>query len=138
MTDQPIDLDQDTYQRQRPRSMAEEFGENVIQIQDQPGPPSARSTARSHAARRQYQEQQAREAQDVAKLTRHATEQAEDAALDRAQELIRLGRKVPDTLRSQAMAALRRRGVQLSSAEELAQRRDLARGFQEFDRQKVS
>jgi hypothetical protein len=131
-------LDQDTYQRQRPRSMAEEFGENVIQIQDQPGPPRARSSARSHAARRQWHEQEAHQAQDMAKLTRHAVEQAEDAALDRAQELIRLGRKVPDTLRSQAMAALRRRGVQVSSAEELAQRRDLSRGFQEFDRQKVS
>jgi hypothetical protein len=127
------ELDSDIYQARRPRSMAEEFGENVIQTQEQPGPPSARSTARSHAARRRWHEQESHKVQDLAKLTRYASEQAEDEALDQAQELIRDGSRVPDSTRSQAMAALRRRGVQGTSAEELVRRRNLARGFREFD-----
>jgi hypothetical protein len=107
------------------RPLYEEFGEDpdpnlFTDLSEEPGPTS---TAARHAAQYQAQEQDAARDRDLARLGHAAQEQREDEALEQAQRLIRLGRKVPTGTRLLAVRALERRGVQtLSSAELLAGR----------------
>ena len=88
--------------------------------QDQPAPPGPRSSASMHANRRRQHDQEARRDQDLARITASAREQAEDEALLEAQRLNRAGQAVPAGIRSMAARALDRRGVRVSSAEQMA------------------
>jgi hypothetical protein len=112
-------------------SFPEMFGEDMGPpvFQDQPQEPGPHSTAAIMTRRRQRLEKEARRDRDLAQLASVAAEESLDRALDKALELIQRGRKVPDGVRGQAMAALNRRGGNLTSAELMAQRRLLAQGM---------
>ena len=106
-------------------TVAEMFGEDLgpDPFADAALVPDKRSSAARHAGRVKDRELAAIERRDLAQLGTAAAEQGEDEALERAQGLIRAGRKVPTATRVQAMAALRRRGTPVPSADLLAARR---------------
>jgi hypothetical protein len=117
------DMDQEQEQaNQHPPAWSSVFGDQDLNIfADQPQPPGPRSSAARHAGRRRTNDLEAQQARHLAQLQDHAREAAEDEALETSQELLRAGRKVPDQTRHLAIAALRRRGVNVSSADQMAQ-----------------
>jgi len=120
VTDQPIDIDSDTYLRQR--SMAETFGEDVIMplFTDQPQP-TARSSAKRLAQLRAQNEAEAGARREMDRLAKVAQEDREDQALELAIGQIQRKAKVSPATRILATAALERRGGSgLSSAELMA------------------
>jgi hypothetical protein len=116
------DLDQDQYLRQRWRSVAETFGEDVItpEFTDQPTV-TARSSAARLAQLRAQNEQEAQARREMERLTKVAQEDREDQALELAIDQIQGQQRVPTGTRILATAALERRGGSgLSSAEQMA------------------
>jgi hypothetical protein len=85
--------------------------------------PDDRSSASKMAKRRQARDQAAAERRDLAVIAQAAAEQNDDAALEKATDLIRHGQKVPPGLRIlAARAAQRQGGAMPSSADQHAAR----------------
>jgi len=115
-----------------PRSHAETFGEDLgVDPFVDAGPslhPDDRSSAARHARIVKSREQAAAERRDLAVIARAAAEQEDDRALERAQDLLRRGQKVPPGVRIQAARAANRAGgaiptAQIHAARALAGRR---------------
>jgi hypothetical protein len=107
---QPIDLDSDTALAQRPRSVAEDMGEDVIDRGynvDQFGIPAS---ARQHAQRRKANDAAQRDQQNQNQLQAEARHQADAAAHDQAMVFISRGETVPPALAEQAMRYSRSQG----------------------------
>jgi hypothetical protein len=125
---QPTDLDQDTALRQRPRSVAEDLGENVIldPFLDQPGIPKSahRMSQRRHASdAAQRHEQNLQQLQAAQRL------QKDQAAHDEVMRKISRGEDIPPALAEQAMRYQRQQGeLRMSSAQLIAARARRARG----------
>lgn len=119
---QPTDLDQETALRQRPRSVAEDLGENVIldPFQDQP---KVNATAKAHAGRRLARDQEQRHSQNMQQLQASARRQKDQAAHDEVMRKISRGEDIPPALAEQAMRYQRQQGeLRMSTAQLLAAR----------------
>lgn len=114
------DMDRDTAVRQRPRSAAETFGEDVTDPDPLDQPTIPRS-AQWHAQRRFHNDQEAIAARELSQIRVLSQEAREDAALERAIDLDNRHRPIPDGVRAQASNAIRRRGGSgLPTADQLA------------------
>jgi hypothetical protein len=119
---QPIDIDQDTYLRQRPRSTAEDFGENVntplFTDDTRPG-----KTAKLHASRVRAGEAEARHDANMRQLQDRNRRLRDAEAAEEVQRRISKGQDISPALAEAAMRHERRQGgLGLSSAQLLAQR----------------
>jgi hypothetical protein len=137
------DMDSDTYQRQRQRSMAETFGEDVILTEDQPGPPGPRSSAKQHAHRMQQGRAEAAHRRDLVQLHVQAGREADEQAHDEVMRRISKGQDISPKLAEAAMRHQRQQGgLGLSTAEQLAMGRTRAQGWEDVatddDRRRAS
>jgi hypothetical protein len=121
------DMSQEDYLRQRPRSAAEEFGENVTDpgyaYDDGPPiePPPTSSAARFGAQRKRLEAEAAQQRQQAI-ADRVKVVAAEDHALAEVGRLTNAGQPVPDDVAAKAARAANRQGLlpRQSSADRLA------------------
>jgi hypothetical protein len=122
----PIDLTADDYERQRPRSYAElahdDQAGNVGYTPDPgPQPPGPNSSAAQLVSRAMKRRAEVVKERQLQRLGHLAAQDEEDAALERAKELLRKGGEPGRRTRDLAMRALERQGGDgLSSADQHA------------------
>jgi hypothetical protein len=120
MTEQPID--QDSYLRQRPRSMAEELDGVTDPSFADLAQPQINPSAQQHAQRRAANDAEVRRDRDLEVVDRAARDEADDLALAKATRLRRDRQPVPAGVLARAARAARARGTSMSSAEIMAAR----------------
>jgi hypothetical protein len=119
MTTQPLDVDSDTYLAQRPRSVAEDMGEDVIEkpAADQFGIPAS---AQQHAQRRKANDKEQRHSQNLAQLRADERHRGDEAAHEQAMVFISRGEDVPPALAERAMRWSRSQGQLPPTSQRLA------------------
>jgi hypothetical protein len=117
-----MDTTTEDYHRNRPRSVAEEFGENLGDPFADVGPsyhPDERSSAARHAKVVKARTRAAAQQRDVEVVLRAADAQKDQRALDEVAEL-EAGAEIPPGLLIRAARAARRSGTTISTAVQLA------------------
>ena len=128
----PIDMDQDQYLRQRPRSVAEDLdGVTEPAFTDQPTIPKS---AKQHAQRMQQGRAEAAHRRDLAQLHIAHSREADEQAHAEVMRRISKGLDISPKLAEAAMRHQRQQGaLGLSTAQQLAMGRTRAQGWEDFD-----
>jgi hypothetical protein len=116
------DMDHDAYMRQRPRSAAEELGEdvNLPTSTDRPRPGARGSTAHQMAQRRFASDAEAAREQAQAVLDAAVAKTSDERSYEEYVDLVRSHEPIPKSVWAGAYRHAQATGVPISSAERLA------------------